>query len=145
MRPATNEEETQVTEAIAPLLSGLTEAIREGCTRHFADITDEGEPKDNEATVVEGDVSSTYLQIPTPPQAAPDQKPMRGPSLRYQRQPVLTWKPGSAIVEFDSEKRAPILRGTTWTFRRTKNRWWNRLGKTTKRAETRECGRGGEA
>ena len=80
VRPATNEE-TEGTDAVASLLSGLTEAVREGCTRHFADTTDEVDPEDNEETVVEGDVmdvcdlSSTYLLIQTPHQAVPDQNP----------------------------------------------------------------------
>ena len=102
------------TEAIASLLSGLTEAIREGCTRHFDDFTGDGDPEDNEETVVEADVSSTYLHIPSPPQST-DQKPTRRPTLRYQRQPVLTWKPGPAIVEFgfESHQFSEIPRGRT--------------------------------
>ena len=38
------------------LLPSLTEAVREGRTRHFADITDAGNPDDDEPMLVEGDV-----------------------------------------------------------------------------------------
>ena len=42
----------------------LTEAVREGRTRHFADITHEGDPEDDEPTVVEGDVMDVRLGRP---------------------------------------------------------------------------------
>ena len=38
MRPATNEEAIEI---VTSLLPNLTEAVREGRTRHFTDITDE--------------------------------------------------------------------------------------------------------
>ena len=41
VRPATNEEAEGI-ETVTSLLPNLTEAVREGRTRHFADITDEG-------------------------------------------------------------------------------------------------------
>ena len=46
------------------LLPSLTEAVREGRTRHFADITDEGDPEDDEPMVVEGDVMDVRLGRP---------------------------------------------------------------------------------
>ena len=51
VRPATNEE-TEEIDTVASLLPELTEAVREGRTRHFADSTDEG---DEEEAIVEGD------------------------------------------------------------------------------------------
>ena len=67
VRPATNEEAEGI-ETVASLLPGLTEAVREGRTRHFADITDEGDPEDDKETVVEGDVMDVRL-------GRPDSKP----------------------------------------------------------------------
>ena len=52
VRPATNEEAEGI-ETVTSLLPNLTEAVREGRTRHFADITDEGDPEDDEPTVVD--------------------------------------------------------------------------------------------
>ena len=49
VRPATNEEAEGI-ETVASLLPNLTEAVREGRTRHFADITNEGDPEDDEPT-----------------------------------------------------------------------------------------------
>ena len=63
MRPATNEEAEGI-EIVTSLLPNLTEAVREGRTRHFADITDEGDPEDDEPTVVEGDVMDARLGRP---------------------------------------------------------------------------------
>ena len=60
MRPATNEE-AEGNEIVTSLLPNLTVAFREGRTRHFADITDEGDPEDEERTVVEGDVMDVRL------------------------------------------------------------------------------------
>ena len=54
VRPATNEE-TEEIDTVASLLPELTEAVREGRTRHFADSTDEGDPEDEEEAIVEGD------------------------------------------------------------------------------------------
>ena len=59
----TNEEAKGI-ETVTSLLPGLTEAVREGRTRHFADITDEGDPEDDEPTVVEGDVMDVRLGRP---------------------------------------------------------------------------------
>ena len=109
VRPATNEEAEGI-ETVTSLLPSLTEAVREGHTRHFADITDEGGPEDDEPMVVEGDVmdvrlegqirsqnlSSRHLPIPTPHHAVPDQKPTRSPR-RSRLQPTLTWRLESMI------------------------------------------------
>ena len=51
-------------ETVASLLPGLTEAVREGRTRHFADITAEGDPADDEETVVEGGVMDVRVGRP---------------------------------------------------------------------------------
>ena len=64
VRPATNEEEAEGIETVTSLLPDLTEAGREGRTRHFADITDEGDPEDDEPMVVEGDVMDVRLGRP---------------------------------------------------------------------------------
>ena len=53
MRPATNEEAKRI-----------EKAVREGRTRHFADITQEGDPEDDEPMVVEGDVMDVRLGRP---------------------------------------------------------------------------------
>ena len=55
VRDATNEEAEGI-ETVTSLLPNMTEAVREGRTRHFADITDEGDPEDDEPLVVESDV-----------------------------------------------------------------------------------------
>ena len=60
VRPATNEEAEGI-ETVTSLLPNLTEAVREGRTRHFADITDERDPEDDEPMVVEGDVMDVRL------------------------------------------------------------------------------------
>ena len=46
------------------LLPSLIEAVREGRTRHFADITDEGDREDDDPAVVEGDVKDVRLGTP---------------------------------------------------------------------------------
>ena len=61
--PVTNEEAEGI-ETVTSLLPSLTEAVCEGRTRHFADITDEGDPEDDEPTVVEGDVMDVRLGRP---------------------------------------------------------------------------------
>ena len=58
VRPATNEAEG--IEIVTSLLPILTEAVRKGRTRHFADITEEGDPEDDEPMVVEGDVMMSW-------------------------------------------------------------------------------------
>ena len=63
VRPATNEE-AEGMETVTSPLPNLTEAVREGCTRHFADITDDGDPEDDEPMVVEGDVMDVRLGRP---------------------------------------------------------------------------------
>ena len=71
MKPATNEE-TERIETFTSLLPNLTEAVREGRTRHFADIPEEGDPEDDEP----------MLQIPTPHDAMTDQKPTQSAEAR---------------------------------------------------------------
>ena len=111
VRPATNEEAEGI-ETVASLLPNLTEAVCEGRTRHFADVTDEGDAADDEPMVVEGDVmtfaregqirsrnrSSMHLPIPTPHHKVPDQKPTRNLRLKPRLQPALTWKLESMTV-----------------------------------------------
>ena len=63
VRPATNEEAEGI-EIVTSMLPNLTEAVREGRTRHFADITEEGDPEDDEPMVVEGDVMDVRLGRP---------------------------------------------------------------------------------
>ena len=63
VRSATNEEAEGI-EIVTSLLPGLTEAVREGRTRQFADITDEGDPEDDEPIIVEGDVMDVRLGRP---------------------------------------------------------------------------------
>ena len=63
VRPATNEEAEGI-QTVTSLLPNLTEAVREGRTRHFADITEEGDPVDDEPLVVEGDVMDVRLGRP---------------------------------------------------------------------------------
>ena len=60
VRPATNEEAEGI-EIVTSLVPNLSEAVREGRTRHFADITEEGDPEDDEPMVVEGDVTDVRL------------------------------------------------------------------------------------
>ena len=59
VRPATNEEAKGI-EIVSSLLPNLTEAVREGRTRHFADIIEE----DDEPMVVEGYVMDVRLGRP---------------------------------------------------------------------------------
>ena len=92
VRPATNEDSEGI-ETVASQLPGVTASLCEGRTRHFADITDEEEPDDDE--------TSTYLLIPTPHHAVPDQKPTWSPRSRLQ--PALTWRLEPAIAGSDFE------------------------------------------
>ena len=63
VRPATNEEAEGI-EIVTSLLPNLTETVREGRTRHFTDIAEEGDPEDDEPMVVEGDVMAVRLGRP---------------------------------------------------------------------------------
>ena len=63
VRPATNEEAEGI-ETVTSLLPDLTEAVREGRTRHFANINDEGDPEDDEPMVVEGHAMDVRLGRP---------------------------------------------------------------------------------
>ena len=141
VRPATNEEAEGI-ETVTSLLPNLTEAVREGRTRHFADITDEGDPEEDEPTVVEGDVMDVRLGRPDS-QPKPElnahansdatsrsarSETTRSPRPRSRQQPALTWRLEPVIAGFDCEKRE-IHRDTIWTHPRTGSRWWNRVGK----------------
>ena len=113
VKPATNEEAEGI-ETVTSLLPSLTEAIREGRTRHFTDIT------------VEGDVMDVRL-------GRPDSQPepelnARANSNASSRQPVLTWRLESVIAGFDFEKRE-IPRDIIWTHPPTGSRWRNCVGK----------------
>ena len=63
MRPKTNEEAEGI-ETVASLSPGRTESVRQGRTEHFAYMTDEVDPEDDEGTVVEGDVMDVRLGRP---------------------------------------------------------------------------------
>ena len=63
VRPATNEEAEGI-ETVTSLLPSLTEAVREGRMRHFADITDEGDPENDKQIGVEEDVMDVRLGRP---------------------------------------------------------------------------------
>ena len=115
VRPATNEGAEGI-ETVTSLLPSLTEAIREGRTRHFADITDEGILRTMnprlwkalswtfawEDQIRSRNQSSMYLQIPTPHHTVPDQKPTRSPRPRSPLQPALTWRLESRFPETPS-------------------------------------------
>ena len=116
VRPATNEEAEGI-ETVTSLLPSLTEAVREGRTRHFPDITDEGDPENDEPMFVEGDVMDVRLGRPDS-QAEPEPN---APAKRSRLQPALTWR-----LEFDFKKRE---RFPVRTHPRTGSRWWNRVGK----------------
>ena len=126
VRPAINEEAEGI-ETVTSLLPSLAEAVREGRTRHFADISHEGDPEEDQ--IRSRNLSSTHLPIPTPHHAVPDQKPTRSPRPRSRLQPALTWRLEPVIAGFHFEKREPIPRDTIWTHPRTGSGWWNRVGK----------------
>ena len=127
VRPATNEEAEGI-ETVASLLSGLTAAVREGRTRHFNDITDQGDVEDDEETVVESDVMDVRLRrpdsklVPDINTSANPDATSRSPSPRSRLPSAWTWRLGPAIAGFDFEKRAPILRCNIWTHPRTRSR-----------------------
>ena len=137
VRNATNEEAEGI-ETVTSLLSGLTEAVREGRT-----ITDEGDPEDDEETVVEGDVMDVHLgrpdsqlepesNAPGNPDAlhtVPDRKLTQSPRPRSRLQPALIWGLEPMSAEFDFEKRALIPRDSVWTHLQSMSRRWNREGK----------------
>ena len=116
VRRATNEEAEGI-EIVTSLLLNLTEAVREGRTRHFADITEEGDLEDDEPMIVEGDVMDVRLGRPdSQPEPelnalansnAPsqDQKLTRSSRPRSRLQPARTWRLESMIGEFEFEKR----------------------------------------
>ena len=134
-RPATNEEAEGI-EAFASLSPELTEFVREGRTRHFADITAEGDPHDDEETFVEGDVTDVRPQRPDS-QPEPESNAatihkhkIRDPRSSRPRSPphsIRTWRSGPATVGSDFEKRPPILRDTHRMHPRTEIRRRSRV------------------
>ena len=141
VRPATNEEAEGI-EIVTSQQLDLTEGFREGRTRHFADITDEGDPEDDEPIIVEGDVMDVRLGRPES-QPEPElnalaifrrhithcqvRKPTRSPRPRSRLQPALTWKLESVIEGLGFEKRE-IPRDIIWTYPRIESSWRNRVG-----------------
>ena len=150
VRPATNEEAEGV-ETVTSLLPSLTEAVREGRMRHFADITDGWDPEDDEQMVAEEDVMDVRLGRPDsqpepelnePANSNATSRSARSethasPRPRPRLQPAPTWRLESSIAGFDLQKRE-IPRDIPWTFTRTGSRRRNRLGKMPRRAEIHE-------
>ena len=109
LRPATNEEAEGI-EIVTSLLPNLAEAVREGRTRHFAYITEEVDPEEDEPMVVEADVMDVRL-------GRPDSQPERelnapansnAPSHSDRSETHAdseAWRLESVIAEFDFEKR----------------------------------------
>ena len=128
VRPATNEEAEGI-DIVTSLLPNSTDAVREGRTPHFADITDEGILRTTnpwlwratlwtvawEDQIRSRNRSSMHLQIPTPHHTVPDQKPTRSPRPRLRLQPARTWRLEPVIAEFDFEKKE-IPRDIIWTY-----------------------------
>ena len=119
VRPATNEEAEGI-ETVTALLPSLTEAVREGRTRHFADITDEVDPEDDEPMVVQGDIMDVRLgrpdSQPEPELNAPanSNAPSHSSRSETHAEPEAeastsagtdTWRLESMIAGFDFEKR----------------------------------------
>ena len=96
VRPAANEEAEGI-ETVASLLPELTEAVREGRTRRFADITDEGDPENDEETVIESDVMDVRLGRPDS-QPEPESNVLADPDAN----------PGSTRSETHPEPEAEV-------------------------------------
>ena len=84
VRPATNEEAEGI-ETGTSLLPTLTEAVREGRTRHLAGIIDEGDPDEDEPMVVESDVMEARL---AKPDSQPEPEELNAPA--YSTAPSLS-------------------------------------------------------
>ena len=141
VRPATNEEAEKI-ETVTSLLPNLTEAVREGRMRHFADITDEGDPEDDELMVVEGDVMDVRLGRPdTQPEPELNAPANSNASSRSARSETHTEPEAevSTLAGTDTETRVSDRRARfreerdlldiIWTYPRTESRWRNRVGK----------------
>ena len=132
VRPAN--EEAEGIETVTSLLPSLT----------VADITDEGDPEDDEPTVVEGDVMDVRFGRPDsqlePELKAPANSDATSRSARSgthaEPEAEISTSAGTdmerlepVITGFDFEKRGPTPRDTIWTHPRTGSRWWNSVGK----------------
>ena len=138
VRPATNEEAEGI-ETVTSLLPNLTEAVREGRTRHFADITEEGDPEDDEPTVVEGDVMDVRLgrpdSQPEPELSASANSDASSPSDRSETYAEPEAEVSTSVatdmeigvgdrrVRFREERESEIPRDIIWTHPRTGSRW----------------------
>ena len=123
VRPATNEDSEGI-ETVTSLLPNLTASVCEGRTRHVADTRRRSWKATPwtfawEDQIRSRNLSSTYLLIPTPNHAVPDQKPTWSPRPRSRLQPALTWRLEPAVAGSDFETRTQILRDTIWTHART--------------------------
>ena len=141
VRPATNEEAEGI-EIVTSLLPNLTEAVREGRTRHFADIPDEEDAEDDEPMVVEGDVLDVHLGRPdsqpqpelnAPAKSSASSRCARSETHAEPEAEVSTsadtdMEIGVGDRRVDFEKRE-IPRDSIWTHPRTGSRWRNRAGK----------------
>ena len=130
VRPATNEEAEGIENATS-LLPSLIEAVREGRTRHFADITDEGDP---DPTVVEGDVKDVRLGTPdSQPElelnalansdatsCSAKSETHAEPEAEVSTSAGTDMEIGVKIAEFDFEKRE-ITPDIIWTYLRIEN------------------------
>ena len=132
VRPATNEDAEGIV-TVASLLPQLTEAVREGRTRHFDDITAKGDPDDDEETVMEGDVMDVRLGRPDT-QPEPESNALTTHIAASLSCSVTHAEPEAEVatslgIGFDFEKRPPIPRDTLRTHPRTVSRRRNRVGK----------------
>ena len=132
VRPATNEEAEGI-ETVTSLLPNLTEAVREGRTRHFADITDEGDPEDDEQMVVEGDVMDVRL-------GKPDSQPE--PELNAPANcNAMEIGVGDRRVRFRDERDSSVIAGFDFEMREhssDRGSMEEPRGKMPRRAETSE-------
>ena len=142
VRPATNEDAEGI-ETVTSLLPSLTGAVREGRTRHIADITDEGDPEDDEPMIVEGDVMDVRLgrpdSQPEPELNAPSNSNAPSQSSRSEThaepEAEASTSAGTDMetgvndrrVRYREEREIP--RDIIWTYPRTASRWRNRVGK----------------
>ena len=106
-------------ETVTSLLPNLTEVVREGRTRDFADITYEEDPEDDEQMVVEGDVLDVRLGRPdsqlepelnAPANSNASSRSARSethaePEAEASTRPARTWRLESVIAGFDFEMR----------------------------------------
>ena len=101
-------EEAEGIETVTALLPSLTKSVREGRTRHFADITEEGDPEDDEPMVVEGDVMDVRL-------GRPDSQPE--PELNAPANSDATARSARSETHAESEAEASTSAGTDMEIR----------------------------